>query len=135
MGVSENGIMKALEFNEFFHEAPGTMRPTWYGQHGSGVMSGQNSEVLFNNNSIYTNTYSFSATEGRTTKFGVPKFAAGLGELAPWNAEVPNTLNYGIVVYDQTNQCFRYAGYNSAQLEASASKTRRLPPSMSTTRA
>lgn len=117
VGVSENGIEKALEFNEFFHEAPGTMRPTWYGQHGSGVMSGQSSEVLFNNNSIYTNTYSFSATEGRTTKFGVPKFAAGLGELAPWNAEVPNTLNYGIVVYDQTNQCFRYAGYNSAQLE------------------
>lgn len=117
VGVSENGIEKALEFNEFFHEAPGTMRPTWYGQHGSGVMSGQNSEVLFNNNSIYTNTYSFSATEGRTTKFGVPKFAAGLGELAPWNSEIPNTLNYGIVVYDQTNQCFRYAAYNSAQLE------------------
>lgn len=117
VGVSENGIEKALEFNEFFHEAPSTMRPTWYGQHGSGVMSGQSSEVLFNDNTIYTNTYSFSATEGRTTRFGVPKFADGLGELAPWNAEIPNTLNYGIVVYDQTNQCFRYAAYNSAQLE------------------
>lgn len=117
VGVSENGIEKALEFNEFFHEAPSTMHPTWYGQHGSGVMSGQSSEVLFNDNTIYTNTYSFSATEGRTTRFGVPKFADGLGELAPWNAEIPNTLNYGIVVYDQTNQCFRYAAYNSAQLE------------------
>lgn len=117
VGVSENGIEKALEFNEFFHEAPSTMRPTWYGQHGSGVMSGQSSEILFNDNTIYTNTYSFSATEGRTTRFGVPKFADGLGELAPWNAEIPNTLNYGIVVYDQTNQCFRYAAYNSAQLE------------------
>ena len=117
VGVSENGIEKALEFNEFFHEAPATMRPTWYGEHGSGVMSGQSSEVLLNNNTIYTNTYSFSATEGRTTRFGVPKFADGIGELAAWNAEVPNTLNYGIVVYDQTNQQFRYAGYNMAQLE------------------
>lgn len=117
VGVSENGIEKALEFNDFFHEAPTAMRPTWYGQHGSGVMSGQSSEVLINDNTIYTNTYSFSATEGRNTRFGVAKFADGIGELAPWNAEVPNTLNYGIVVYDQTNHQFRYAGYNSAQLE------------------
>ena len=117
VGVSENGIEKALDFNDFFHEPPATMKPTWYGEHGSGVMSGQSSEVLINDNQIYTNTYSFSATEGRTTKFGVPKFAEGIGELAPWNAEVPNTLNYGIVVYDQTYHRFRYAGYNSAQLE------------------
>lgn len=117
VGVSENGIEKALDFNDFFHEAPATMRPTWYGEHGSGVMSGQSSEVLINNNTIYTNTYSFSATEGRNTRFGVAKFADNIGELAAWNAEVPNTLNYGIVVYDQTHHRFRYAGYNSAQLE------------------
>lgn len=117
VGVSENGIEKALDFNDFFHEPPSTMKPTWYGEHGSGVMSGQSSEVLINDNQIYTNTYSFSATEGRTTKFGVPKFADGIGELAPWNAEVPNTLNYGIVVYDQTYHRFRYAAYNSAQME------------------
>lgn len=117
VGVSENGIEKALEFNDFFHEPPATMRPIWYGQHGSGVMSGQSSEVLINDNTIYTNTYSFSATEGRTTKFGVAKFADGIGQLAPWNAEIPNTLNYGIVVYDQTYHKFRYAGYNSARLE------------------
>ena len=117
VGVSENGIEKALEFNDFFHQAPATMKPTWYGQHGSGVMSGQSSEVLINDNRIYTNTYSFSATEGRNTRFGVPKFDEGIGELAAWNAEVPQTLYYGIVVYDQTNHCFRYAAYNSAQLE------------------
>ena len=117
VGVSETGIEKALDFDEFFYEAPATMRPTWYGEHGSGVMSGQSSEVVFNDNQIYTNTYSFSATEGRTTRFGVPKFADGIGQLAAWNAEVPNTLNYGIVVYDQTHQQFRYAGYNMAQLE------------------
>lgn len=117
VGVSENGIEQALTFDEFFHEVPGRMTPTWYGQHGSGVMSGQSSEVLINDNRIYTNTYSFSATEGRTTRFGVPKFDDGIGELAAWNAEVPNTLNYGIVVYDQTHQQFRYAAYNSAQLE------------------
>ena len=117
VGVSENGIEKALEFGDFFHEAPETMSPVWYGEHGSGVMSGQNSEILFNGNDIYTNTYSFSATQGRTTKFGVAKFADGIGTLAPWNAEVANTLNYGIVVYDQTHQCFRYAPYNEASLE------------------
>ena len=117
VGVSENGIEKALDFNDFFHQAPSTMKPTWYGEHGSGVMSGQSSEVLINDNHIYTNTYSFSATEGRTTRFGVPKFDDGIGELAAWNAEVPQTLYYGIVVYDQTYHCFRYAGYNSAQLE------------------
>lgn len=118
VGVSENGAEKALEFPEFFHEAPSKMAPTWYGEHGSGVMSGQSSEVLFNDNRIYTNTYSFSATEGRTTKFGVAKFDSGLGTLAPWNAEVPNTLNYGIVVYDQTHHAFRYAGYNEALLQS-----------------
>ena len=122
VGVSENGIEKALDFNDFFHNPPAEMRPTWYGQHGSGVMSGQSSEVLLNGNQIYTNTYSFSATEGRTTKFGVAKFSEGIGELAPWNAEIPNTLNYGIVVYDQTYHRFRYAGYNSAQLEEFASQ-------------
>ncbi len=117
VGASENGIQKALEFKDFFHQPPASMKPVWYGQHGSGVMSGQSSEVLINDNQIYTNTYSFSPTEGRTTKFGVPKFSEGIGELAPWNAEVPNTLNYGIVVYDQTYHRFRYAAYNSAQLE------------------
>jgi hypothetical protein len=117
VGVSENGIEKALEFDDFFHEAPKTMSPIWYGEHGSGVMSGQNSEILLNGNDIYTNTYSFSATQGRTTKFSVAKFADGIGTLAPWNAEVANTLNYGIVVYDQTHQCFRYAAYNEASLE------------------
>lgn len=122
VGVSENGIEKALDFNDFFHNPPSEMRPTWYGQHGSGVMSGQSSEVLLNGNQIYTNTYSFSATEGRTTKFGVAKFSEGIGELAPWNAEIPNTLNYGIVVYDQTYHRFRYAGYNSAQLEEFATQ-------------
>ena len=40
VGVSENGIEKALDFNDFFHQAPSTMKPTWYGEHGSGVMSG-----------------------------------------------------------------------------------------------
>lgn len=117
VGVSETGIEKALQFDEFFHEAPAKMAPTWYGEHGSGVMSGQSSEVLINDNQIYTNTYSFSATEGRNTRFGVAKFADNLGTLAPWNAELPQTLNYGIVVYDQTNQRFRYAGYNMARLE------------------
>ena len=117
VGVSENGIEKALNFGEFFHEAPAQEAPIWYGEHGSGVMSGQSSEVLINDNKIYTNTYSFSATEGRNTRFGIPKFDEGIGQLAPWNAEVPNTLNYGIVVYDQTHHRFRYAGYNEAQLQ------------------
>lgn len=117
VGVSETGLRRALEFGEFFHSAPSTEAPTWYGEHGSGVMSGQSSEVLINDNKVYTNTYSFSATEGRTTRFGVAKFSDGVGTLAPWNAEVPNTLNYGVVVYDQTNHCFRHAGYNMARLE------------------
>ena len=117
VGVSENGIEKALDFND---EAPSIEAPTWYGQHGSGVMSGQSSEVLINDNHVYTNTYSYSATEGRNTRFGVPKFDEGIGQLAAWNAEVPNTLNYGIVVYDQTYQCFRYAAYNEPQLETFA---------------
>lgn len=117
VGVSENGIEKALGFADFFHEPPATEAPVWYGQHGSGVMSGQSSEVFINDNRIYTNTYSFSATQGRTTKFSVAKFANGIGQLAPWNAEVPHTLNYGIVVYDQTYHKFRYAGYNMARLE------------------
>lgn len=117
VGVSENNIERALTFADFFHEAPAIEKPVWYGQHGSGVMSGQSSEVLINDNHIYTNTYSFSATEGRTTRFGVAKFDDGIGQLAPWNAEVPNTLNYGVVVYDQTYQRFRYACYNEAQLQ------------------
>ncbi len=117
VGVSENGIERALEFNDFFHEPPTTMAPTWYGQHGSGVMSGQNSEVLINDNQIYVNTYTYSATEGRNTRFSVPKIANAIGTLAPWNAELPQTLNYGVVVYDQTYQRFRYAAWNSAHLE------------------
>ena len=118
VGVNETGIAKALDFEDFFNEPPHTMRPTWYGEHGSGVVAGQSSEVLINNNDIYTNTYAYSATEGRTTKFGVPKFSLdAIGELAPWNAELAQTLNYGIVVYDQTYHRFRYSAYNSAQLE------------------
>ena len=64
---------------------------------------------FINGGSIYTNTYSFSATEGRTTKFGMPKRSEeeAIGELAAWNAEVPNVMNYGVIVYDQTNQCIR----------------------------
>ena len=120
VGVSENGIEKALDFSDFFHEAPSVEAPIWYGHHGSGVMSGQSSEVLINDNHVYTNTYSFSATEGRNTRFGVPKFNEGIGQLAAWNAEVPNTLNYGIVVYDQTYQRFCYAAYNEPQLETFA---------------
>ena len=117
VGVSENGILKALSFADFFHAAPSEEAPVWYGEHGSGVMSGQSSEVLINGNKVYTNTYSFSASEGRNTRFGVAKFADGIGTLAPWNAEVPNTLNYGIVVYDQTYHRFRYAAYNDARLQ------------------
>ena len=117
VGVSENGIEKALEFKDFFHQEPAVMKPTWYGQHGSGVMSGQSSEILINDNRVYTNTYTFSPTEGRTTRFSVPKLALGVGELAAWNAEVPATLNYGVVVYDQTYHRFRYAAYNGSQLE------------------
>lgn len=119
VGVSENGFERALEFGDFFYQQPSIEAPTWYGQHGGGAVSGQSSEVVINNGNVYTNTYSFSATEGRTTKFGMPKRSEEdvVGELAPWNAEVPHTLNYGIVVYDQTNQCFRYAPYNSSRLE------------------
>lgn len=116
-GVSENGIEKAVSFGDFFHNAPSTVAPTWYGEHGAGVMSGQNSEIVINDNKVYTNTYSFSTTEGRTTRFGVAKFTDdNVGTLAPWNSEVPNTLNYGVVVYDQTYHKFRYAGYNDARL-------------------
>lgn len=118
VGVSENGFERALSFSDFFYQAPATEAPIWYGQHGSGVMSGQSSEVLLNNKGeIYTNTYSFSATEGRTTRFGVAKQGEEIGELAAWNAEIPNTMNYGVVVYDQTYKCFRYAAYNSMKLE------------------
>lgn len=117
VGVSENGFEKALKFNDFFHEAPDTEAPIWYGEHGSGVMSGQSSEVLINNNQVYTNTYVFSAAEGRTTRFGVAKFGDEIGQLAPWNAEIPHTLNYGIVVYDQTYHRFRYSAFNGARLE------------------
>lgn len=117
VGASENGMEKALSFADFFYSPPGNEAPVWYGHHGSGVMSGQSSEVLINDvNHIYTNTYSFSPEKGRTTKFGIAKLGDGVGQLAPWNAEVPNTLNYGVIVYDQTNQCFLYAGYNEARL-------------------
>lgn len=117
VGVSENGFEKALQFNDFFHDAPDTQAPIWYGEHGSGVMSGQSSEVLINNNQVYTNTYVFSAAEGRTTRFGVAKFGEEVGQLAAWNAEIPSTLNYGIIVYDQTYHRFRYAPFNGARLE------------------
>jgi len=119
VGVSENGFERALSFGDFFYQQPATETPVWYGQHGSGVVSGYNSEVLINGNSVYTNTYSFSATEGRTTKFGMPKRSEEdeVGELAPWNAELAHATNYGVVVYDQTNQCFRYAAFNSSRFE------------------
>lgn len=117
VGVSENGFEKALQFNDFFHDAPDTQAPIWYGEHGSGVMSGQSSEVLINNNQVYTNTYVFSAAEGRTTRFGVAKFGEEVGQLAAWNAEIPSTLNYGVIVYDQTYHRFRYAPFNGARLE------------------
>jgi len=117
VGVSENGIERALEFKDFFHQPPTTEAPVWYGQHGSGVMSGQSSEILINDNHVYTNTYTFSATEGRTTRFSVPKTDTGIGTLAAWNAEVPQTLNYGVVVYDQDYHRFRYAAYNGPRLE------------------
>ena len=118
VGVSENRMERALAFEDFFYQSPGTEAPVWYGQHGSGVMSGYNSEIFINDGTIYTNTYSFSATEGRATKFGMPKRSEdGVGELAAWNAELAHGTNYGVVVYDQTNQCFRYAGFNSARLE------------------
>lgn len=118
VGVSENGIEQAVAFPDFFHNAPSTESPTWYGEHGSGVMSGQNSEIIINDNKVYTNTYSFSATEGRSTRFGVAKFSENeIGTLAPWNAELPNTLNYGVVIYDQTYHRFRYAAFNDARLQ------------------
>ena len=118
VGVSENRLERALTFSDFFYQSPATEAPIWYGQHGSGVMSGYNSEILINDGNIYTNTYSFSATEGRTTKFGMPKRAENeIGELDAWNSELAHGTNYGVVVYDQTYQCFRYAGFNSARLE------------------
>ena len=124
VGVSENGFERALAFGDFFYQQPDTEAPIWYGQHGGGAVSGYSSEVLINGGSIYTNTYSFSATEGRTTKFGMPKRSEeeAIGELAAWNAEVPNVMNYGVIVYDQTNQCFRYAAYNSSRLERFAAQ-------------
>lgn len=125
VGVSENGFERAVGFGDFFYQQPVTEAPVWYGQHGSGVMSGQNSEICINDGNIYTNTYSFSATEGRTTKFGMPKRSDDeIGELAAWNAELAHTLNYGVVVYDQTNQCFRYAAYNSSKLEHFAAQNK-----------
>lgn len=124
VGVSENGFERALSFGDFFYQQPATEAPVWYGQHGGGAVSGYSSEVLINDGSIYTNTYSFSATEGRTTKFGMPKRSEEeeVGELAAWNAEVPNAMNYGVIVYDQTHQCFRYAAYNSSRLERFATQ-------------
>lgn len=118
VGVTDIAIEQAMAFNNFFNEAPERMAPTWYSHHGNGGVSGQCSEVLINDNKIYTNTYFNSASGERESRFGIAKFDDGVGELAPWNAELPNQLNYGIVVYDQTHQCFRYAAYERAQLEA-----------------
>lgn len=117
VGVTDVAIEHALSFGHFFHQAPQREAPSWYGHHGNGGVSGQCSEVLINDNKIYTNTYFNSATGERTSRFGIPKFDDGVGLLAPWNAELPNQLNYGIVVYDQTYQCFRYAAFERAQLE------------------
>lgn len=124
VGVSENGFERALGFDDFFYQRPDVEAPVWYGQHGGGAVSGYSSEVLINGTSIYTNTYSYSATEGRTTKFGMPKRTEEeeVGELAAWNAEVPHVMNYGVIVYDQTYQCFRYAAYNSSRLERFAAQ-------------
>ena len=99
------------------------MAPSWYGHHGNGGMSGQNSEVLINNNKVYTNLYYNSASADRESQFGVAKFADGMGELAAWNAELPATLNYGVIVYDQTNKCFRYTAFESARFEAFGEQT------------
>ena len=118
VGVTDTGIEKAMSFENFFTEAPATMAPSWYGHHGNGGMSGQNSEVLINNNKVYTNLYYNSASADRESQFGVAKFADGMGELAAWNAELPATLNYGVIVYDQTNKCFRYTAFESARFEA-----------------
>lgn len=123
VGVTDIAIEQAMAFDNFFNTPPAKMAPTWYGHHGNGGVSGQCSEVLINDNKIYTNTYFNSASGERESRFGIPKFDDGVGELAPWNAELPNQLNYGIVVYDQTNECFRYAAFERAQLEAFADQS------------
>ena len=121
--VTDIAIELAMSFNNFFNQAPARMAPSWYSHHGNGGVSGQCSEVLINDNKIYTNTYFNSATGERESRFGIPKFDDGVGELAPWNAELPNQLNYGIVVYDQTNERFLYSAYESAQLETFAEQS------------
>ncbi|MCR4995603.1 MAG: hypothetical protein K6A32_09580 [Bacteroidales bacterium] len=117
VGVTEIAIEQSMAFSNFFNKAPERVAPTWYGHHGNGGVSGQCSEVLINDNKVYTNTYFNSASGDRESRFGIPKFDDGVGELAAWNAELPNQLNYGIIVYDQTNQSFRYAAFEQAQLE------------------
>lgn len=123
VGVTDIAIEQAMAFDNFFNIAPERMAPTWYSHHGNGGVSGQCSEVLINDNKIYTNTYFNSASGERESRFGIPKFDDGVGELAPWNAELPNQLNYGIIVYDQTNERFRYAAYERAQLEEFAAQS------------
>lgn len=116
-GVTDNAIEQIMAFSHFFNEPPAKIQPTWYSHQGSGGVSGQSAEVLFNDNLVYTNIYSLSATGDRESHFGIPMFSNETGILAPWNAELANPLQYNIVVYDQTNQCFRYAAYQSALLE------------------
>ena len=126
VGVTDIAIEQAMSFANFFNTAPNVEAPTWYGHHGNGGVSGQCSEVLINNNKVYTNTYFNSTTGDRESRFGIPKFDDGVGELAAWNAELPNQLNYGVIVYDQTHQCFRYAAYERAQLETFGPQDMRL---------
>lgn len=117
VGVTDTGIEQVMAFNNFFNNAPARMAPSWYSHHGNGGISGQCSEVLINDNKVYTNTYFNSTTGERESRFGVAKFDEGVGQLAAWNAEIPNQLNYGVVVYDQTHQCFRYTAFESARFE------------------
>ncbi len=123
VGVDDISIEQVMAFNNFFNNTPARMAPSWYSHHGNGGVSGQCSEVLINDNKIYTNTYLNSATGERESRFGIPKFDDGIGELAPWNAELPNQLNYGIIVYDQTHQCFRYCAFERAQMETFAAQS------------
>lgn len=117
VGVTDTGIEKALSFENFFNDPPATMAPSWYGHHGNGGMSGQNSEILINNNKVYTNLYYNSSSADRESRFGIAKFDEGVGQLAAWNAELPATLSYGVIVYDQTYKCFRYTAFESARFE------------------
>ncbi len=117
VGVTDTNIEQAMAFEHFFNKAPSTMAPSWYSHHGNGGVSGYSAEVLINDNKVYTNTYFNSASGERETHFGLPKFDDGVGQLAAWNAELPNQLSYSVIVYDQTNQCFRYSAFGQPQLE------------------